>query len=307
MARRGQWEAVPHEVRDDEIVEPNDLAIEEPTRRFHGSFRLGPGPDLPESRRTFNLRPSIEDLPEEQPLTIEINGRPVAVLLCSPTGTAELALGWAFGQGFFDDPDEVQRVTPYGDRVSLMVARSRPSGVSWQNVVTSGFDASAIRTPPGTCTFEFIRDADVDVPPRSPRFDQARFLTIAEQVFARFRGDCGGDAVHYAAVTDGDRVCAVSRDVCRHNAVDKVVGWTLAQRLDRGQLVLCLSGRVSADLAYKAARAGFPIVVTRSVPTGEAVELAHAARLTLVGRVVEPQRAVYTHPWRLATDEAWVR
>jgi FdhD protein len=291
------------EVRDDEVVEPNGVAIEDQPRRLHGSLRLGAEPVFPEPRKTFNLRPSIDDLPEEQSLTIEINGRPVATLLCSPAGISELALGWLFAQGYFDDPDEVQRLTPYGDRISVMIARPGNGGASWRNVVASGFDASAIRTPRTSSAFEVTLDADEDASPRSLRFDQARFLAIAERVFARFRGDCGSDAIHHAAVTDGDHVCAISRDVCRHNAVDKVIGWTLSQRLDRSRLVLCLSGRVSADLAYKAVRAGLPIVATRSVPTCEAVELAHAARITLIGRVLEPQRAIYAHPWRLASSD----
>lgn len=297
MARRGQREAVPKQVRDDEVAEPAGVEIEEQSRRLHGSFRLGAEPVFAESRKTFNLRPSIDELPEEQSLAIEINGRPVATLLCSPVGTAELALGWSFGQGYYDDPGQVQQVTPYGDRISLMIDRPGPGGGSWRGVVAAGFDASAVKTARAVLG----RANGTDGGP--VRFDQTHFLAVVERVCARFRDGCGADAVHHAAVTDGDRVCAVSRDVCRHNAVDKVVGWTLSQPMDRGGLVLCLSGRVSADVAYKAARAGFPIVASRSLPTCEAVELAHAAGITLIGRVLEPSRAIFAHPWRLTADD----
>ncbi|MEA2584248.1 MAG: FdhD protein [Thermomicrobiales bacterium] len=303
MARRGHREAVPIEVRDDDQVEPANDAIEEQPRRLHGSFRLGADPVFPESRSTFNLRPSIDELPEEQPLTVEINGRPVATLLCSPTGARELVLGWAFAQGYFDDLAQVQRLTPYNDRIVLMVDRPGCGGASWREVLTSGFDASTVRTPRSAIGSDPSESGDGDADDNGPRFDRTRFLATMERVFARFRTECGADGVHHAAVTDGEHLCAVSRDVCRHNAVDKVVGWTLTQRLDRTRLILCLSGRVSADLAYKASRAGVPIVVSRSLPTCEAVELAHAARITLVGRVLEPQRAIYAHPWRLTTGD----
>jgi FdhD protein len=284
------------DVRDDDVVEPAGVAVEDQPRRLHGSFRLGGEPLLPEPHQTFNLRPTIDELAEEQSLTVEVNGRQVATLLCSPAGTTELALGWAFAQGYFEDPVQVQRLTPYRDRVALMIDRPGGGGASWQTVVTSGFDASSVRTPR---TAPVTDDAELV----GPRFDRVRFLAIVEQVFARFRADAGAESVHHAAVTDGDHLCAVSRDVCRHNAVDKVIGWTLSQGRDRSQLILCLSGRVSADLAYKASRAGFAIVASRSLPTCEAVELAHAARITLVGRVLEPQRAIYAHPWRLTMED----
>jgi FdhD protein len=288
---------LPTQVRDDEVLETAGVANGKLPLRLHGSFRLGIEETFAELQKTFNLRPSIDELPEEQSLTIEINGRPMATLLCSPPGTAELALGWSFAQGYFDDFDQVQRLTPYGARVSLMIDRPGPGGASWQELVATGFDASAIRSP--RTVLGASDDADTD----SLRFDQTGFLTIAERIFSRFQGESGADAVHHAAVTDGDHVCAVSRDVCRHNAVDKVIGWSLTQRLERRRLVLCLSGRISADLAYKAIRAGFPIVASSTVPTCEAVELAHSARITLVGRVLEPCRTIYAHPWRLTADD----
>jgi FdhD protein len=289
---------LPLKIRDDDVAEPT-AATEHRTRRVHGSFRSGSAPDLAEPRRTFNLRPAIDELPEEQLLTVEINGRPVATLICSPTGATELAIGWAFAQGYFDDPCQVQRTTSYRDRIVLMIDRPGRGGAGWQAVITSGFDAATLRTPRTAVAPTTAGDQAEDAAGDGPRFDRAGFLAVVERIFDRFRAGAGADGVHHAAVTDGDQICAVSRDVCRHNAVDKVVGWTLSQRLDRTRLVLCLSGRVSADLAYKASRAGFAIVASRSVPTCEAVELAHAARITLIGRVLEPQRAIYAHPWRL--------
>jgi FdhD protein len=250
------------QVRDDEVIEPHRIASDDQPRRVHGSFRLGGEPALPDLPRTFNLRPSIDELPEEQSLTIEINGRPVATLICSPAGTAELALGWSFAQGYFDDPAAVQRVTPYGDRISLMIDRPGAGGASWRYVVSSGFDGAAVRAPRTTAGTPPAPGAD-GTGNASLRFDQPRFLTVAERLFARFNGDAGSGAIHHAAVTDGDHLCAVSRDVCRHNAVDKVIGWTLSQRLDRDRLVLCLSGRVSADLAFRAARGADHVDRTR--------------------------------------------
>src|SRR5207247_6098637 len=75
-------------------------------------------------------------------------------------------------------------------------------------------------------------------------------------------------------------------DAGGHNAVDKVVGAAVIARvpiLGRGLLV---TGRISAELAYKAARAGLAWVATPSVPSTLAVTIARRTGIVLVGRAV---------------------
>jgi len=88
VARRGLGEALPMDVRDDDAVEPAGVAVEDQPRRLHGSFRLGDESLFPEIRNSFNVRPTIDELAEEQSLTVEVNGHPVATLLCSPAFAA---------------------------------------------------------------------------------------------------------------------------------------------------------------------------------------------------------------------------
>jgi formate dehydrogenase assembly factor FdhD len=56
--------------------------------------------------------------------------------------------------------------------------------------------------------------------------------------------------------------------------------------------VLLVTGRISGELGYKAARAGVACVATPSVPSTIAVQIAQAARMQLIGRAVSgsPQR-----------------
>ncbi len=94
----------------------------------------------------------------------------------------------------------------------------------------------------------------------------------------------------------------VREDVGRHNAVDKVVGWAVQQRMLplRGH-VLQLSGRVSFELAQKAYLAGIPVVSAVSAPSSLAIATAQEAGMTVAGFVRGSSLNVYTRPDRVRT------
>ncbi|MCC6790208.1 MAG: formate dehydrogenase accessory sulfurtransferase FdhD [Thermomicrobiales bacterium] len=250
----------------------------------------------PAQPEAFNLHPAVDALPEEFPVTIEINAHPVAKLLCTPSELQELGAGWVFGQGYAGRADEVRSCTVRGDRVSVMIDAPGPGGTAWRMLLASGFDARQLCAPylnqAGLTPLAEHGDTSGWTMPRDV------FVTVVGEVFATFRDERGAAGHHFAGATDGHQMSPTIRDVSRHNAVDKVVGWTLLRRMPRDRQVLCLSGRVSADIVLKAWRAGFPAIATRSLPTAEAVELAQVAGIALVGRVLDGRRAVFTHPWR---------
>jgi formate dehydrogenase assembly factor FdhD len=59
--------------------------------------------------------------------------------------------------------------------------------------------------------------------------------------------------------------------------------------------MLLVTGRISGELAYKAARARIAVVATPSVPSTIAVDIARAAQMLLVGRAVSGQPQLH-HP-----------
>jgi FdhD protein len=89
-------------------------------------------------------------------------------------------------------------------------------------------------------------------------------------------------------------------DVGRHNAMDKVVGEGLRQRMvPLHDHILCVSGRLSFELAQKAAVAGAPILVGVGAASSLAISLAQERGITLCGFARGDRITVYTHPDRV--------
>ncbi len=113
-----------------------------------------------------------------------------------------------------------------------------------------------------------------------------RLRALFKDLFGRGEryNETGG--IHAAALTDDERLLFHAEDIGRHNAVDKVVGAAVLARVPIAGRGLLVTGRISAELAYKAARAGLAWVATPSVPSTLAVTIARRTGIVLVGRAV---------------------
>jgi voltage-gated potassium channel Kch len=89
-------------------------------------------------------------------------------------------------------------------------------------------------------------------------------------------------------------------DIGRHNAVDKVIGHAFLRQIPLHDKCLFLSGRIASEILYKVARAGFPMIVSRSAPTFKAVEQAEQLGITVVGFARGPRFNLYCHEHRVA-------
>ena len=89
---------------------------------------------------------------------------------------------------------------------------------------------------------------------------------------------------HAAALFDlKGRFMALKEDIGRHNAVDKVIGAAILQKLDISKSILVLTSRMSYDLVAKAVRSGIEVAVSIGAISDRSAQLARESGISLVG------------------------
>src|SRR6266700_3837207 len=249
-----------------------------------GTPGLRPGsvtPHQPGSRRG-RMSPDSAVV-EEMPVWLEVNGEPAVTWMCTPDQLEELATGWLHGEGYIETLDDLVKLRPCAtdlgfwaevkpERVTLVKGENR------KRVLASGCGAvSTFLADPHT-----VKHAPARGEPPAPE----RLRALFKDLFARGEryNETGG--IHAAALTDGERLLFHAEDIGRHNAVDKVIGAAVIARQPIRGSGLLVTGRISAELAFKAARAGLGYVATPSVPSTLALTIGRQAGMILIGRAV---------------------
>jgi len=85
------------------------------------------------------------------------------------------------------------------------------------------------------------------------------------------------------------KILASCEDVSRSSSIDKIVGAALLAGVELSGCALITSGRLSGVMVAKASRAGFPVLVSRSVLMNSGVELAEKIGMKLVAFAMSPE------------------
>lgn len=226
----------------------------------------------------------------EHLLSIVVNGQLAFTLTCTPQHLLELTLGRLFSEGLICSIDDVASL--HGCQMGDVVKVQLKDGTTLDQ-------AKAVHV--STCNdareAHLTRRRSANLPPLKLTTFDRRWVFAAAEAFAldtpmhqRSRG------AHSCFLAQGGRVLFSCEDLGRHNAFDKAIGWGLRNGVDLHRCFAITSGRVPTDMAAKAVRAGIPVLLSASVPTDAALQLAREKHLTVIGRIKPDGVTVYHDP-----------
>ncbi len=246
-------------------------------------------------------RTALEDaVVVEETLSIVVNGRLLVRLQYLPGAEEDLAVGFLLTNGLIRTAEQLARVQFAADRRQVDIEARLEAGVM------DAFETGAsVGSGCGVGVFAPSQGDPLDC---GRKFDMSFGVdaTVIQNLMREFRdrselfARTGG--VHAAGLACGERLAAFAEDIGRHNAIDKVIGHAFRRGHELGHGVLLTSGRLSLEIVLKAVQSGIPLLVSRSAPTAQAVQVARRCHLGLVGFARGDRMNLYAAGWRVRTD-----
>lgn len=240
-----------------------------------------------------------DDIANEFPLTIYVNGEEFATMVCTPTDMEELVTGFLASEGLIRFLDEVK---------SLSLDKNRGFAyVELKNSPNLDKEAHSKRFIGSCCgkSRQFYFQSDVKTAKTITKkteisVDQCINLMKEMQENSSAFHLTGG--FHNAALCDREKLIISRTDIGRHNALDKVYGYCIHNKIPLSDKVIAFSGRISSEVLLKVSKIGAGIILSKSAPTTLALDLAEDLGITTVGFIRGNRLNVYTHPERIIRD-----
>ena len=124
-------------------------------------------------------------------------------------------------------------------------------------------------------------------------FDASKAHDLLERMRELQHGFQLTGGLHGAGIANsqGD-LLAVSEDIGRHNAVDKIIGHSIVHDYDMSKQILLLSGRIGWDIVAKAARMNIPLIISKGAASSLAAATARQFGITLITFVTKDKAVI---------------
>ncbi|MFC7047998.1 formate dehydrogenase accessory sulfurtransferase FdhD [Emcibacter nanhaiensis] len=234
------------------------------------------------------------DVACEIPVSIEYNCAAYAVMMVTPDNLEDFVYGFSLTEGIIDGAGDIIGLDIHEVEKGIVAAVEIREGCFKR--LENFKRQMAGRTGCGLCGADRLEHV---IRPLPPVPEGAPFK--AAVIHGSMQGLRGHQplnrttgAVHAAAFCDreGD-ILAVREDVGRHNALDKIIGRLMREKLDPAAGYVLVSSRCSFEMVQKCAAARLPLIAAVSAPTELAIELARQTGVSLAALVRDDNMSLY--------------
>ncbi|MEM6421839.1 MAG: formate dehydrogenase accessory sulfurtransferase FdhD [Pseudomonadota bacterium] len=217
---------------------------------------------------------------EERALTIFLNGQEIVTAMTIGDYPEYLATGYLLNQGMLRRDDQVTAVD-YDEELETVVVRTERA-TDYEEKLKKKTRTSGCAV--GTVFGDVMEGLEgLSLP--ATQISTAELYALAKAINTHPSLYLEAGAIHGTVLCQGATPMIFMEDVGRHNAVDKIAGWMLAEGVSGGDKLLYTTGRLTSEMVIKTALMGIPALASRSGFTAWGVDLARQVGLTLIGRM----------------------
>ena len=254
---------------------------------------------------------SVEE-PLEMNLKFKANGswkvENLSISMRTPGNDEDLIAGFLFNERIVENFSDIEKIEKQGNEVGDYNIRNKITATINNN---KNIDIGKLKrnfltnSSCGVCgktsldSVEVIKNDKLNLSyPKVEKkiiLNSPKLLMNEQSEFAKTGG------IHASSlIDDKGEVIATREDVGRHNALDKLIGYTHKKKLidNQSQFIAC-SGRLNFELVQKALMSNIGLMAGVGAPTSLAIDLAKRFDMTLLGFVKNNSFNIYSNKERV--------
>ncbi len=242
----------------------------------------------------------------EVALSIAVNDVPFTVTMQTPGNETDLVRGLLFTENIYRDlnhTSEIEVTSRNKEGHILSVNVRIPKELILKDFAGTRNVISASSC--GVCGKTVLDDMSCDIVRNTEILKVELVPTLFEQINSGQKDFQKSGGTHAAgAFTIDGKMITLQEDIGRHNAVDKVIGYLINNKLLNKAKCLTLSGRVSSEIINKTRAAGIPFLAAVSAPSSLAIEQAQESGITLMAFCRNNKFTIYSNPQQVVVGNS---
>jgi len=216
----------------------------------------------------------------EYAVTLKINDSPYMTMASSGNYLREHVTGYLMTEGIISAAGQIERIEI--DEASLTVNAVLVN----DKMITEKLERIKVISAAGGRTKKNLPSGDL-IRINLPSIGAGVVIRCMNEFLNYSREHEATHGVHSAALYShaGERLVFFD-EIGRHNAIDKVIGYTAVNNISLEDKIICSTGRISSEIAFKFINARAPVLITRASPTTLSVKLLCQYNILCIIRAV---------------------
>ena len=216
----------------------------------------------------------------------------ISITMRTPKNDEDLIIGLLFCEGIINKTSEIEKVELLGHKTGKFKLQNKIR-VTLNN--GENFDIKRLRrnfltnSSCGVCGKASLDSLEIicktKINKDNPKIKSSLIVRIPNLLKQKQSEFSKTGGIHASALFNQDgKVLVIREDVGRHNALDKVIGYSFKNSIfdTKNQFIAC-SGRLSFELVQKTFMANIGLLMGVGPPTSLAIDLAKRFDITLIG------------------------